>query len=508
MFALGGRTRLFILVFYAGLCSLTCDSVNAAPWETLPPDHWAYTEIEWLQTAGYLGSLNPANLPYTRGQVATAIQADPEPEVGMAVERFQLLLREFTAELTSADGWSTEVGGRFFGGLDVVHGSSSRETGYAVLSAGVGNRRMGAFTALRADHDLTFNEAYQGKVWQDFAGFTEAAYFTVTGEKQRWLLKLGRDHVYWGPGEDHLLLNHSARGLDQISFRVRWEWGEFSALIGQVSDFTDSTDQRTNRFISGHRLDIIPFDWLRLGISETLLFTGGIRFGSLNPLLPYYGELVNENSEGNGLIGFDFVADPKPGWRLYGQLLIDDIQFEKKSSRDLEPAEWGWLVGGRWADLKGFLGVNLSYSGITNRSYNALDPRYRYLNYGLPLGSELGNDGDRLRLDVAFWPWAALRLEGFWEFRRQGEGDLMAPFDTTYMNYTVDEGYSEPFPTGIVERTHTLGLGFSWLQGGFLQMEGWIGHDWMSNIGHIAGEEDGGFRGRLSLNVRLDRSVL
>jgi len=77
--------------------------------------------------------------------------------------------------------------------------------------------------------------------------------------------------------------------------------------------------------------------------------------------------------------------------------------------------------------MSGQLGAGISYEGITNRTYNAIEPQYRYTNYGLPLGSDLGNDADRLNLGVSFLPDARLRLDGLFEYRRQGEGGTDAP---------------------------------------------------------------------------------
>lgn len=494
--------RRYLLLF-----ALLClhGGVQAAPWETLPPDHWAYSEIRWLQVMGYLGDLDPSQQPYTRGQIAAALQTGKEPPAGLVRRRFELLTREFTAEMTDAGEWEFFTGVRTFAGLEASHGQEGREAGYGVIDVGIGKSRIGAYTALRADRDLGENEMYRGKLWSDLAGLTEAAYLTIVGG--RWQLKAGRDHVIWGPGEDHLLLNHAARGLDQLYFRVHWRWGNFTALVGQVDDYEDSSGVRTSRFLSGHRLELVPYDWLRIGVSETLLFTGGIRFGSMNPLLPYYGELVNENSEGNGFLGMDVSAFPAAGFQVYGELLLDDVQVEEKSPEDLEPAEWGWLIGGRWAGLNGALAAGVSYEGITNRTYNAIEPRYRYQNHGLPLGSQLGNDGDLLRLDLLCWPDARLRLNGFWEYRRQGEGRVDAPFDRSYLNYTLQEGYSEPFPSGIVQKTTTLGLGMSTLFHPSLQLEGFIGYDWVKNAGNILEAKEEGVRGRVTVNFWLEHVI-
>jgi len=334
---------------------------------------------------------------------------------------------------------------------------------------------------------------------------TEQAYFVIEGNNRRWGLKLGRDHLYWGAGSDHLLLNHAQRGIDQVSFRVRWVWGSFTALVGQIDDFRDQEGERTSRFLSGHRLELIPWNWLRIGISETLLFTGDLRFGSMNPFLPYYSELVNENSEGNGLISLDFSAFPLRGLEAYGELLLDDFQLEDNNPADLEPTEWGWLIGGRWNGYNGFLGAGISYGGVTNRTYNSIEPKYRYLNYGLPLGSDIGNDGDRLNIEISCLPEAKLRIGTFFSYARQGEGGISAPFDTTYMQNSVDEGYSEPFPSGVVQKTRTMGVNLSLLPSSFLQLQGWIGYDWIDDYQHISGLKEEGIRGRVTLNIRKEK---
>jgi len=37
------------------------------------------------------------------------------------------------------------------------------------------------------------------------------------------------------------------------------------------------------------------------------------------------------------------------------------------------------------------------------------------------------------------------------------------PWDQPWMNYTVEQGYSEPFPTSVVEKTADISLEIRWL---------------------------------------------
>jgi hypothetical protein len=493
-----GLLSFFVIAILGGIA-------EAAPWESLPPDHWAYLEIRWLQVQGYLRDLNPSQAPYRRGEIARALQKDPQPNSGVAAERFQLLENEFDPDMSPSTRWQGFAGGRLIIGAEGLYGQTTRSAGYGVTNIGIGNHRLGVFTSQRGDRDLAENPEYSGKKWNNLTGFTESAYAVYTAA--RWELMLGRDHLAWGPGSDHLLLNDSPRGGDRIAFKVHWNWGQFTGFIGQVSGFTDTSNHQQDRYLSGHRLDIMPWPWLQFGLSETILWSGSPRLGFMNPFLPYYGELVNENSDGNGLLSFDFNAWVIPGTQFFGEILLDDIQLENKKPKDLEPPLWGWLIGGRWAGLEGLWGAELYYQGVTNRTYNAEDPRLRYQNYGLPLGSDLGNDGDLLRAQLSCWPAARIRIDGFGQMRRRGEGRVNAVYDTSYTNYTIQQGYSEPFPTGIVEKTQTLGLSFSVLPNSSFQAQGVFGYDWINNAGNVADLKTEGVWGRITLGMWFERVI-
>jgi len=43
---------------------------------------------------------------------------------------------------------------------------------------------------------------------------------------------------------------------------------------------------------------------------------------------------------------------------------------------------------------------------------------------------------------------------------RRGEGEPAVPWDQSWLAFTVEESYSEPFPTGILEREVSIGLEF------------------------------------------------
>jgi hypothetical protein len=70
--------------------------------------------------------------------------------------------------------------------------------------------------------------------------------------------------------------------------------------------------------------------------------------------------------EVDALLGLDLRGRPTSKSEVYGELLIDDFQVEKRTSGDLEPDEVGFLVGSQWADPGGLEGITLGaeYTGV------------------------------------------------------------------------------------------------------------------------------------------------
>jgi hypothetical protein len=117
----------------------------------------------------------------------------------------------------------------------------------------------------------------------------------------------------------------------------------------------------------------------------------------------------------------------------------------------------GSLVGGQWADPGGVDGITLGaeYAQVRHRTYNQPNLWNRYLHRNQPVGYR-GNDLEDLTVELRGWLARTLRGRMVWRQSRQGEGRITDPWTTPWMAYTVEQGYHEPFPSGVVERTRTL----------------------------------------------------
>jgi len=262
-----------------------------------------------------------------------------------------------------------------------------------------------------------------------------------------------------------------------------------------------------NRYLSAHRVDATFLNGrLQMGITEAVIYGGvnrQIEWAFLNPFLSYHGVQYNDAIGSNTLGTVDLLFYPTKKWRMYGSMLIDDIQVEKKIVGDLEPNEIGWIIGTSYADPLQIDGLSflLEYAKVTNRTYKTVQPYEVVAFRGVPLGHPLGNDFDHWNLGASYWLNPGLRLKFSYLKTRKGEGSLFSPWDSPWENYTVAEGYHEPFPTGIVEKTSSFKMEACWYFKNWLRFYSHVDYSEVGNAGHISGKTNNFWQGKIRAEV-------
>lgn len=450
--------------------------------QTLKPGDWYGEEIRFLQNRGYLWELSPTIQPYNASRIGLLLSQpiDKKSAVSPRVERFASGLQEFLAHTPSEE----KNAFCWLNSRNAYQSSEGRDL-YAGRQRGTFGLRLRpwleVYDTVFLDNRLDENPSYYGKTQSGYASDTEQAFALATFKGLQ--LKVGRDYVRWGPGRDAtLLISDYARPMDQIAAAYQAKWFSFSyftatldptqyPLIG--SDGKKIVSDKQNRYLSAHRLEVRPWRYLYLGISEAILYGGpdfGYDFGYLNPVIFYHGVLMNGPNQGNTIGSMSLTMMPYRGWQFYGELMIDDIQIEKEGPGDLEPSEIGYLIGANVADPFGFFGVDIygEYTRITNRTYNTPNPWEKWLHRNQPIGHFLGNDFDRLAIGASYWPRREYKVALGYEHRRRGEGRIENAFDTPWMDVPVGQSYYESFPSGVMETTRIFRAEVQW------QPEWWI----------------------------------
>ncbi len=470
------------------------------PWwafagETIPPYHWVWNYLNYFKVAGYLTELDLTSGPIEREEAAEYllhIDLDKIPPGSRDWKMLQVLYREFATELS-------EIGKS---GERELLNKALRRLQMALLPETVQSRvRVGAFGMLVPRYrqetwqtDFQFHtrfglqfgrrftfynnmkvfnhppDGYIGKTFRNLYAYTEQAYFQI--DQGIFRLKIGRDFLQVGPGRTgKLLISDNSRPFDMYHARFGRRflnfsfWGIMLDPRPIVQEGFEPYGTVAKRYLNGHRLSVNWNDRYYLGASEVVVYGGpdaGWDLAFMNPFTVYYGHQANgpfANANVLYLVDWDLYFPHRV--EFYGEFLIDDIQVDKKVPADLEPNELGLLVGANWANPFnwGASLVGAEYVQVRNRTYNApVNDWEKYLHRNRVIGYYLGNDFKHWNFHLEKWVRPDLSVTGFAHLIRKGEGTVEGEFNTDYLNYTVEEGYHEPFPWGIVERHWQLGM--------------------------------------------------
>ena len=161
-------------------------------------------------------------------------------------------------------------------------------------------------------------------------------------------------------------------------------------------------------------MNIRPLPWLSFGIVDTIIY--GNRFEPIY-LLPFSAFFVSQGVYAfpdNSLIGGTFTIKPVKGLRLDGAIYADDLGFNEivKFKKDAK-----WRMSGQFGvsytmpKTHWFSFVDLNYTFVFPYTYTHFDgstisaPNYQnYTHNGVPIGSNLEPNSDRILLKVKFKP--------------------------------------------------------------------------------------------------------
>ncbi|MCL4704788.1 hypothetical protein KJ068_06485 [bacterium] len=452
---------------------LLAASASAQEIMTVPTYHWSYTYARELSLRHRHLDFSQANWPVTIGEMSQLADS-AGAFIEHSAERFwQTRLQEFSQSPLERKSW-LQFGGRVSERAGDFGETTRSRAGLRTQLALFPDEHLAFVNAIRLDEELREDPNYLGKRWRGFAGYTEQAYVTLHFDK--YVAKLGRDFVRWGRGVDAtLLISDYSRPLDHFFGRLDLKRFRFDYLAAKLNSeyLPDSLRQRyatdlSDRYLAAARAEVnLKSNLLTLAITQMALYGGpsrGFELYYLNPFLAFHGEQLNEEEKSNTFGAIDIVLRPKDRLQFYAQFLIDDVQVEKTRRGDLEPNEIAYLLGSEIADPLGLQGttIGLEYTRIANRTYNAITVWEKFLHRNRPLAHFLGNDFDRWLLHGRGYLGRNTQL--FWavEARRHGEGRVERPFDTPWVNADITEGYTEAFPSGVIERSTHVQLEARW----------------------------------------------
>ncbi len=309
------------------------------------------------------------------------------------------------------------------------------------------------------------------RTWRGIAAGVDRAYFLL--EQPHYAVAAGRRGPAWGRSRHgRLLISGSAPTFDQVDARFSLGPMSFHALHAFLEEAAPAEERGAARtgastlvrdgaqsYLAAHRL-AVSGAWGNVGISEAVVYSGPIPDPVyMNPLFPFYLSQHNERENDNIAWSLDVVFRPLRGMDVYGEFLVDDLQYERDTG---SPDKYGVTLGQTYfgnvqgADVE----VTTEYTNVRKWTYTSRVAEHAFSHDGQPIGFELGPDADRLLVEAVVHPSAEWTVGVSYARSREGEGSLTDPF-------TAGENHEPVFPSGVIETRDrvTIEAGYQNLRG-------------------------------------------
>lgn len=479
-------------------------------------DDEIYSFMERLSIRGLL-DLHTNTIPIRTGEVLAILnRIKKQAETGeislspTEIEKLKRLIRSIPA----FEGKGEKLGFDPSGGIEMGDsGSGSYLSIYSkpAISGAIGDRvsfmtgfKYGVLKDHRNYPPLPGERIYAtGNLWQ----VTSMRAYLNVRVTSTLSLSVGRDRMWWGPGRfGSLILSDNSGPKDMIALDLR------TRKINFVS-FTSILKSRLgNKRLSGHRLEVLPFGWMRVGIHELILYSDRFEIGYLNPVTIYFvSEPMTEygnrsGAEGRGgsvdnlMIGGDLAIRPLKGMEIYGEVMVDDFQPQKglEGFKDWD-SKYGVLMGAYLVDPFGLRDteIRLEYAFVNQWCYTHESGLLAYTDMERVIGHPIGSDADSLTLELRGDLSPHIRGGLRYSLSRKGETDVTD---------VHPKGGSEEweFLSGTAEISHDLNLSLSLnLPKSSWRIELMAGIYHVRDLNHEKGEDDNGLR----FALKLERSV-
>lgn len=445
-------SRCIILLSMAAVAGV----VAGAGIEYVPSDSRVYDDFDLLKTSGLIVSMPYTSRPWTREQCVRLLREALSEAAGRQVatpqqSALQRLVYEFGEEIDREEFRQPllriavpniekgNVGGDLFTRAGVwryrqhdslaVTGTTRDRRAFSV-GAVLNNRPSDKFALYERAEVEVFNPR-QPDIWDSTgshlpgsraSGFHGFLRFEIEHAYLAWRVpwarvEFGRDRMRWGPGylSSAMLADH-APSFDHVQIAASYTNFRFIGFTSLLSNW----NEKIHRLLSAQRLEVSVGKRLTLGAAMMNVYSWESLSiaplgGFVNPLLPGYIEAANSHHWSNLLVGFDANLY-LPSSRVYGQLMIDNYEF---NTRGVAPNCVATQVGLYWAPCLP-VEARIEYASVTAFTYYHRLHFIMYENYGVPLGHELGPDADRWWARVRFIPSGAMQLGVWSDVTRRG----------------------------------------------------------------------------------------
>ncbi len=487
---------------------------EASPY--VPLGHWTMPYIEHLIARGVIRDPAPLTRPLKRADLVQALRGVDTLTVSATVSK--TVRRLLTAFQPFERGTRYRVAGDLGiaaatyarrDPLAAIDDSGPRQAGpeHGTISGGLDIAfqlgRVVAVTHPYFDTRLKYDPDWYGYKKRFIAGRTAESYLSAQWSMAE--LFFGRLDRNWGPSDiQGLLLSDNPYGLDHLAIAIGTPNFQLQALATQL-DEADSAGTVVHRYMEQHRV------WFRPDQRWTFaLWEGSVLSGPDRAFEPWYLNIMNlgllerinmhpaansPNRKVTSFLGLDL--ERRGDMTVFGQLMLGDIQIDRKSATDLKPPSYGFTIGAKGGLGFSSLAWRLFYTRVTNLAYRNEDSLETPLYHLLGTGRDFA-DYDQATLQLGFLPVPGLLAQPELTLLRQGEGDPRLPLPPVSTYPTTPTIFQ-----GVVERTLRVALSGTYAASEHLSLSFNAGVHQITNFQHRPGDTRTRFVGSVGLTYRF-----
>ena len=428
--------RFLIIVFFSFVFRNTLIGQDFSPYFT-QQQYFKY--IEYLLNNGDLKVNHPLSQPYS-----TDLLLEKLPENDLI--HWNKLLRKDLKKYSSSD--SVNEYGKLIAGGDVSDKVLNFQNDFknnisGSLFAGYSFQNIGLFYKHSFDQAYGDDTSYFGSTGK----ITDKVYGRASEAYLQWNLKnlcffMGRLNRNYGlMNEYSLILSDNTYSYDHIGLSFDTKFLKYSFMLTRLNDIygydiRDSIPDYSwnRRFLSMHRFEISILKNLEFAFTESILFGGkdqSIRFQYINPVSIFFFNKMSdrksyEEGNANAYMSFELYYKPIKKLTLYGQFLIDDMDF-KKDLREIYPDRIGYLAKVIYTDLLPASQIYIKYNRISNWTYNSFYTWGNYTFHDRSLGYPK-NGVENISLGIDCFNFSPFIIGLVFKAERERKQDLTSPF--------------------------------------------------------------------------------
>lgn len=280
-------------------------------------------------------------------------------------------------------------------------------------------------------------------------------------------LVFGKFKNDWGPAcRAGLILSDNATSYDQLRLELNFARFRFTSVYAFLIDYhkNEMDILQEKKYLAAHRLELAPWRWLNVGLSETVIFKGrSYEPAYLNPIMFFRSAEHYLGSPDNMMLGLDATLNVIPALKLYGELLIDDVTTTRLGT------EW---YGNKLAYIAGMYLVDplrlpnsefrMEYARLRPYLYTH-DGGINYSHYGTQLGHWLSPNSDDLYVEWGWQATASARYSVFADFQRHGANPQGRNVGgDSEQNHSESDAIDAGFLDGELEKSICYGVTLSY----------------------------------------------